>query len=229
MVVEAGVFARRDVTGEYDREFYLDVNLRPTSALQIVLEPEIAFERDTDQFVASVEDALATATFGRRYVFADVTSTSFSLDARINWTFTPNLSLQLFLQSLFVASDFSNYKEFLRPRTYDFAVYGEDRGTLAFDPQTQTYSVDPDGDGPAASFSFGNRFGQGDFNFRSLRGNFVLRWEYRSGSTLFFVWQHLRSNVGPEDDLALGRDADALFGEPADNIFLVKLTYWLGR
>ncbi len=229
VVVEAGVFARRDVTGEYDREFYLDVNLRPTSALQIVLEPEIAFERDTDQFVASVEDALATATFGRRYVFADVTSTSFSLDARINWTFTPNLSLQLFLQSLFVASDFSNYKEFLRPRTYDFAVYGEDRGTLAFDPQTQTYSVDPDGDGPAASFSFGNRFGQGDFNFRSLRGNFVLRWEYRSGSTLFFVWQHLRSNVGPEDDLALGRDADALFGEPADNIFLVKLTYWLGR
>ncbi|MDX1545947.1 MAG: DUF5916 domain-containing protein, partial [Rhodothermales bacterium] len=226
---EFGVFARRDVEREYDTEFSLELNIRPTSALQIELEPEITFERDTDQFVTSIADALATATFGRRYVFADVTSTSLSLETRVGWTFTSNLSLQLFLQPLVVASDFDDYKEFLAPRTFDFAVYGEDVGTLTPDPETGRLIVDPDGDGLAGSFAVGGRFGQDDFTFRSLRGNLVLRWEYRPGSTLFLVWQHARSNVGGEDALRLGRDLDDLFGAPADNVFLVKLTYWLGR
>ncbi len=66
-----------------------------------------------------------------------------------------------------------------------------------------------------------------DFNLRSLRGNAVVRWEWREGSTLFFAWQQRRSDADAIGDFDFGRDQRALFGTRPDNIFLVKMNYWL--
>ncbi|NIU78657.1 MAG: hypothetical protein GWN71_35435, partial [Gammaproteobacteria bacterium] len=54
------------------------------------------------------------------------------------------------------------------------------------------YRVDLDDD-QAADFSFADP----DFNFKQLRSNLVLRWEYRPGSTLFLVWSQGRSHYEP--------------------------------
>lgn len=69
-----------------------------------------------------------------------------------------------------------------------------------------------------------------DFTFRSLRGNAVLRWEWRPGSTMYLAWQQSRSSslVPPSDgagDFDFGRDRRGLFSAP-DNIFLLKVSYW---
>jgi hypothetical protein len=85
--------------------------------------------------------------------------------------------------------------------------------------------VDPDGTGPAAAFSFGDP----NFSNRSLRGTAVLRWEYRPGSTMFFVWTQQRAGSAAFGDHDLRRDTKALLGDRPDNVFLVKATYWLGR
>ena len=66
-----------------------------------------------------------------------------------------------------------------------------------------------------------------DFNLRSLRGNAVLRWEWRQGSTIYVAWQQSRSDVAPFGDFDFGRDRGALFGTRPDNIFVVKMSYWL--
>jgi hypothetical protein len=66
-----------------------------------------------------------------------------------------------------------------------------------------------------------------DFNLRSLRGNAVLRWEWREGSTLYVAWQQQRSDFQPYGDFDFGRDRRALFSTRPDNIFLVKMNYWL--
>jgi hypothetical protein len=71
------------------------------------------------------------------------------------------------------------------------------------------------------------KIGDPDFNFRSLLGNAVLRWEYRPGSTLFFVWQQRRQDTQAYGDFAFGRDYSGLFNQPAENVFAVKATYWL--
>jgi hypothetical protein len=84
--------------------------------------------------------------------------------------------------------------------------------------------VDPDGAGPAPSFSFPDQ----NFNFRSLLANVVFRWEYRAGSTLFLVWQQSRSGAENIGDFSFSRDFDAIFANPAVNVFAVKMTYWLG-
>jgi len=66
-----------------------------------------------------------------------------------------------------------------------------------------------------------------DFNLRSLRGNAVLRWEWRQGSTMYFAWQQQRQDVAGIGDFDFGRDHQALFGTRPDNIFLVKINYWI--
>ena len=69
--------------------------------------------------------------------------------------------------------------------------------------------------------------GRPDFNFKSLRGNAVLRWEYRPGSVLYFVWTQERTDYEPDGDLQFGRSARRLVDAQADDIFLVKATYYL--
>ena len=66
-----------------------------------------------------------------------------------------------------------------------------------------------------------------DFNIRSLRGNAVLRWEWRPGSNIYLAWQQRRSGWEERGDFEFGRDVRAIFKTPADNIFLLKVSFWL--
>lgn len=195
------------------------VEWKPASNVALRLEPRFRRYRTASQWVDAFEDTTAAATFGRRYVFADMDQTELSADTRLDWTFTPNLSLQLYAQPLFSTGDYENFKELARPGSYAFRRYGEDGST--FSPET--YEVDPDGPtGPAAPF----RLEDPDFNFRSLRGNMVLRWEFRPGSTLYLVWTQTRSESETIPEFRLARSASRLWDAEPDNILVVKMTYW---
>ena len=54
----------------------------------------------------------------------------------------------------------------------------------------------------------------------------MLRWEWQPGATLFVVWQQTRESE--ESALrTLSEDARALGRLRPDNVFAVKLSYWL--
>ena len=177
-------------------------------------------------------DPLADETFGRRYVFGGLDQTTVSLETRLNVTFTPLLSLQLYVEPFISTGNYRELKELERPGTFKFLEYGADIGTVSQDPGGSS-AVDPDGTGPAAPFAVADR----DFSYRSLIGNAVLRWEWQPGSTLFLVWQQsrissLRGDGANGTDpwiggFELGRDAGDMFATPADNIFVIKVNYWL--
>jgi hypothetical protein len=198
--------------------------LRPTTALRVTLSPTFTRTHAIAQFVTRVADPLATDTYGTRYVFATLDQRQLALVTRVDWTFTPALSLQLFAQPLLAAADFHDYKEFARPRQFEFEVYGRDVGAISRS-ESGVYSVDPDAAGPAPLFSFGER----DFNRRSLRGNAVLRWEYRPGSALFFVWQQSRFGSIQSGEFDLSHDFNELWRVQPENVFVVKGTWWVGR
>jgi len=142
-----------------------------------------------------------------------------------NWTFTPDLTLQLFAQPFIASGRYSSFREFAAPRTLKKLVYGRDIGTIAYDPADATYQVDPDGAGPAAPFSFANP----DFTDRSMRGTAVLRWEYRPGSTVFFVWTQERAGSDATGDFNFASARGAFFRDRPTNVFQIKATYWIGR
>ncbi|HEX2094697.1 MAG TPA: DUF5916 domain-containing protein [Longimicrobiaceae bacterium] len=215
------------------RYYSLDTSLRvkPAPNVQFSIGPFYSYERSTAQFVERHDDPTATHFFGQRATFADIDQHTFSMNTRLNWTFTPTLTLELFAQPFAFAGDYSRFKEFAGPRTTEKRVYGEDFGTICFDRGADRYTADPDGNCATAAgrsaraFSFDNP----DLNVRSLRGNAVLRWEYRPGSTLFLVWQQQRAGSEPFGDFEFSRDADAIFRQRPDNIFVIKASYWIGR
>lgn len=221
-----------DRAGRYERKLGISADLRPSAAVRLRVGPVVRRLHATRQYVTSAADPTATETFGHRYIFANLDQTTASVETRLDWTFSPRLSFQLYAQPYVSAGRYNDFKAFRTPGTYDFDVYGacaagiSGASTICRDGSgaVPVYVADADGDGPAPEI----RFGDPDFTFRSLRGNAVLRWEYRPGSAVFFVWQQDRSRDLPWGDFDFSRDYGALFRDPGRNVFLIKATYWFG-
>jgi hypothetical protein len=191
---------------------------KPGARVSVRLEPQVERSRTSAQYVDTFDDPLASATYGHRYVFADLDQTTVSASLRLNWIFTPRLSLEMYAQPLLSSGRYTGFKELARPRSYEFNSY-PDPGETA-DPDRIV--VDPDGSGPVT----GHEIDDPNFSLASLRGNAVLRWEYFPGSTLFLVWTQTRSDTETIGSFRTGRAFNRLWGADADNIFMVKISYW---
>lgn len=137
------------------------------------------------------------------YTFARLDQTTLSLNTRLNFTATPNLSFQFYAEPFVSNGTYADRKEIRDARADSYAnrfkPYGSGSGVF---------------DG---------------FNYRQFNSNAVLRYEYRPGSSLFMVWQQGRSSfLTPADaEYQVGRDYGAALRDHPNNTFLVKLSYWI--
>ncbi len=208
---------------QYDWWSGATITFRPASNITLSFNPNFSGGLTQSQYIGEYPDSTATATYLNRYVFADLHRTELSGGFRLNWTFTPKLSLQLYAQPFVSAGEYGDFRALSEPRTYDFDVYTEADGT--FDPDS-TF-IYPNGPGGNRIQLYPDDPGNNpDFNFRSLRGNAVLRWEYLPGSTLFLVWTHGRQTEDDVGTFRLGYSMDQLMGAPAENMFMVKISYY---
>jgi len=218
-----------DEKGGNNPNVNVNVTYRPSSSVSVSLGPSWFRARNYAQFVTTVADSTATSFYGTRYVMAKLDQPVLGLDTRASVTFSPTMTLEVYVQPFFAAGRYRDFEEYAAPRTSDVVVYGRDRGSI--NPTRDTtgavtgYIIDPDGAGPAKSFSLKNP----DFSQRSLRGNAVFRWEYRPGSVLYVAWTQSRSSDAAFGDLEFRRDRSALLATRPDNIFLVKASWWLQR
>jgi len=204
--------------GSYDANLNPGVELRPLPSFQWRIGPTFAKSRDVAQYVTTVEDPTATHTYGSRYVFGDLTQTTFGAETQLSWAFNPKMSLQVYAQPLVVSADYSDLKELARSHSFEFSIYGKDTGS--YDPATGV--IDPDGGGPAAPFVVENP----DFTYLSLRGSAVFRWEYLPGSALFLVWTQNREDANGNGTFDLAPSMKELGQIEPENIFLAKVTYY---
>jgi hypothetical protein len=162
---------------------------RPTSFLALRGGVSISSNHDQSQWIGDDEG---------HYVFGRLDQHTVSLTARVNYTVTPTLSIQVYAQPFVSAGDYSNFKELVDGRAPSYA----DRY------RPYDYASTP------------------DFNYRSFRTTNVLRWEYRPGSAFYAVWSQGRTAAVPFWEPSFASNWDALWGLPADDVFLVKLSYW---
>ncbi len=208
------------------------VSLRPSSNVQIEVRPGVSWQSDGAQYVGHTDVLPFAPTYGGRYLFADLHRTTVSMETRLNVSFSPALTLQLYAQPLLSSGNYGTYKQLAEAGSYVFDTFQAGTwvpgaglcvgGRICRDPDGDQ-QVDFDGDG-LPDYAFGDK----DFNVRSLVGNAVLRWEYRPGSTVYLVWQRSQSDRVAVGDFDLSRDAGALWAAPADNRFILKVDYWLG-
>jgi hypothetical protein len=219
----------RDDAGGWRRSVNTGVTMRFRGVSELILGGTLSRSRTAAQYVATIADSRATATYGSRYVFAPIDQTTLDMDVRLNLTFTRRLSLEVYTQPFISSGDYGGLMELAAPRTFDFFRYGTGGSTIVRGTDGR-YTIDPVGDA-AQTFTISDR----DFNVVSLIGNAVLRWEWRPGSTLYLVWQQSRSERPTSLGLAegsyggfdFGRDAEQLFRIKPENTFMIKVNYWL--
>jgi len=210
--------------GNRDNGFDITLDSKINNRFNVSIGPSIKHHIDTDQYITSVIDVNNTAMFGKRYVVGKLDQTTFIANIRANFTFSPNLTLQTYLQPFISAGSYSGFKEYLKPESYDFLVYGENNSTIS-KIDGNGYVIDPTGGDSEDAFTIHNP----DFNYKALIGTLVLRWEFSPGSSVFFVWTHNGTNFENPGDFSLGRDMGNLLSAKADNIVAIKLSYWIGK
>jgi len=227
-------YSRNDVAG-WGVGVFSSIDIRPTKATTISIQPSYNASDSKVQYVQTQADPTATATYGHQYIFSEVAQHSLDLTTRLNITFKPNLSLQIYTQPFVATGDYHELKELQRAGSLDYVMYGRTPGSTlqcrnakdevvscSLQSGIAAYIADPDGAGPRANVRVDNQ----DFNSRSLNGNAVLRWEYRPGSTMFFVWNTRCSTDLANPRFNAGGDMRRLCQGPSDNIFAVKANYW---
>ncbi|MBM4166273.1 MAG: carbohydrate binding family 9 domain-containing protein [Ignavibacteria bacterium] len=230
IVVEFGIFAGRSESGGWHVSVESELEWKPSSNISLQITPGFTRDVTMAQWIPEkkfennpVPDSLAQYTFGNRYVFGKLDQTEFSSSIRMDYTFTPKLTLQLYIQPLISVGSYNKFKELKKPATYTFNNYGENGSTISYNAGNDKYTVDPDGSGAAEPFVFSNP----NFNFKSLRGNAVLRWEFLPGSTMYLVWTRGSENYDDAGNFSFGRDLKNLLGKPNyENVFLMKFSYW---
>jgi hypothetical protein len=205
-----------DDAGGWEREIELSFSYRPGTQLELSFDPSWDRQESSRQFVASRAGG-PEATFGRRYVFAHVDLSEIAARIRANYTFSPELSLETYVEPFASSGEYHTYGELGRARGFSLRSYGENGTTVVLNADgTRTVTAD------GQTFSLPDS----DFNVRSLRSNVVLRWEWRAGSTLYLVWQQDRS---ADREVRRVRPSDILGGFDAlgDNVLALKASYWL--
>ncbi len=208
--------------GSTSTSVFAQINAQNQGRITFQITPSYQRSRSRAFYLGQYADPTATATFGNRYLFSPLNQDVLSLSTRLNYYFTPSLSLQLYAQPFIATGDYRSPRALVQPRTYAFRNYGTGGSTLATDPATGATTIDADGAGPAPAFTYGNQ----DFRIRSIRSNLVLRWEYRPGSTVFLVWNQNRFNFGSDPRFRPFRDLGDIFSDDMQNVFLVKANYY---
>ncbi|MEO8564178.1 MAG: DUF5916 domain-containing protein [bacterium] len=198
------------------QEFHGGLAFRPAGRWQLSLSPSVTRARDQRQYVATLDGGPA-ATYGARYVFANIDRREVGVQLRANYSVTQDLSLELFVQPFVSIGAYHDLGEVVDPRQLELRLYGTD-GTV-LEKERSRYTI-TDG---AARFTIADP----DFTVRSLRGNAVMRWEWHRGSTLYVVWQQDRSARDAFAHERLAPTFEDLLHTPGEHRLAVKMSYWL--
>jgi hypothetical protein len=156
---------------------------------------------DDAQWLGNFTDLLGDT----HYSFAHLQQHTLSLTMRLSFAMTPNLTLEFYGAPFVTDGTYSNPRE------------------LSATPRAASYNARYQPYAPPAGTATG-------FDFRQLRANTVLRWEYRPGSTLFVVWTHGRDGSDSADlNERWTTEYRNLFALHPENTFIVKVAYWLSR
>ncbi|HLP71872.1 MAG TPA: DUF5916 domain-containing protein [Bacteroidales bacterium] len=196
---------------------------KPVNTLNISLSPSFFKSLDELQYVSQ------TSYDGEpRYIFSAIDQKTISMSLRVNYNLSPDLTLQYWGQPFIASGRYYDFKYITDPMASSYrdrfsVLDPSDRISLV---DQSTYEVDENRDG-TADYSIGRP----DFNVREFLSNFVIRWEFNPGSTVYLVWSQTRDYYNSLGRMEFLSDVKDLFTRNINiphNIFLVKFSYRFG-
>lgn len=195
-----------------------EVTFRPHNTLKMTLSPSFSKKETKLQYVGT-----RNYREQNRYIMSSIDRTTLSLSFRLNFSLTPNLSLQYWGQPFIASGDYSDFKRITNPHAPGYNDRYQSFTGKQINLREGKYHVDENSDG-TTDYSFSNP----DFNVLQFKSNLVARWEYTPGSTLFLVWSQNRNGYHPTGRFAVSSEFQDLFSLYPRNVFLLKFTYRLG-
>jgi len=183
------------------------LSVQPANPLKIEINLNYESNKNTLQYITtkSVNNA-------NRYILGTLYQKTLGLTFRIDYNFTPELSLQYYGSPFASVGQYTQFKNIADPRADDY----KNRYTRIEATRTgNDYIV-------AEGYSFADP----NFNFNQLRSNLVCRWEYLPGSQLYLVWTQDRTDFMQPAEDSVTETLGNLGNVSANNVFLIKLSYW---
>jgi len=209
-----------DEFGGWRWDLSAGVAIRPASRWQASVDPTYSHAVDSRQYVGTRTDGSAE-TYGGRYIFGYIERSTLSARFRLNYALTPNFTVEAYAEPFAASGRYFDFGELPAPRSRALRIYGASGTGTTIEKDENGVSTVTDG---ATTFTIP----QLDFNRLSFRSNLVLRWEWLPGSTAFLIWQQSREGQTPNGELIGPGDVWNSRKIPGDNIFVIKISYWLG-
>lgn len=195
--VSTSVSGLMDEYDGWNAELDLMAMIRTSSRWNIQIGPSFTKGLIPAQYVGTIPDASATATYGKLYLFAPLRQTTLAMETRSNFTFTPKLSLELYAQPFISSGDYLEVGSLDEPRGFTFTSYA--------------------GQVPNRDFNLRSLRGTAVLRWEYRPGSTLyLAWQ-----------QSRADNASGIGDFDFERDRQALFRARPDNVFVIKASYWL--
>ena len=207
--------------GKYDTRLRKSINVgvdfRASTALSFSIDNSYTVGENSFQYIQTYEQK------GKdEYLLGTIKNTQFRISARVNYSLTPDLTVQYYAQPFIYAGKYSNFKRVTNSTAdnyFDrFHEFG--KGEIFLNGAMDEYIIKENGE----SHTFNNP----DFNRFAFNSNLVVRWEYSPGSTLYLVWSQGRSGGRYANDYSgfdLYDDFNSIFNYHPTNVFLIKFSY----
>lgn len=159
------------------------------------------------------------ATYGDRYIFATLRGSEARIGTRLNYYFSPVLSLEMYVEPFAASGNYSDHGELAAVGTSRIRKYGTDGTTITWVADSAKYNVTDGSD----AFSLGDR----NFGDRSFQSNMVLKWEFTRGSAVYLVWQRNRNDTRDSGRQVRFRSLGDAFAADGTDYLAFKVSYWI--
>jgi hypothetical protein len=204
-----------------ENSFSAEIDLRLGNRVLISGETEYSRGHNSIQYITNTRPVDSAETAAPGYIVGNLNQTTYGITLSAQFNITPDLSIQFYGSPFTSMGKYDRFKIAENPQSHKQSerFYTFSESETSFDTGNNNYTVSKNG-GEAY------RFRNPDFSFNEFRSNLVLRWEYMRGSTIFFVWEHQKSDRTTDYISNWGTNLDRMFGLPSTNVFMLKINYW---
>ncbi|WP_319502631.1 DUF5916 domain-containing protein [uncultured Draconibacterium sp.] len=194
----------------FDNSYSFQVDWRVSTRFMLSSASSYINEQDNSQYIRR-----STVNGNTEYVVGNLERQTFYNTFRAEFFITPELSLQYYGSPYVTSGKYVDYRRVNDSESKDL--------NQRFEFLTRNNDLLTDNDGNVYHDFSSSDF---DFNFQEFRSNFVARWEYKTGSTFYFVWSHNRSNYQEAYNSSLFDSFKDIRKISAENAFMIKFSYW---
>ena len=108
-------------------DWFMDfgVEFDPSDRLALRVAPGVSWMTDRRQYYTT-RDRDSDRTYGERYVFSTVDQKTVSMQLRANYSFNPDLNLELYAEPFASSGKFTRFGELPEAQSFDLREYGTD-------------------------------------------------------------------------------------------------------